>query len=485
MKSLPFKKAKHIIEILTQKGFKAYIAGGAVRDMIAGENPSDFDIVTDAGIDEIQKIFHHDKVKKTGRSFTICMVDKIEIASCRTTSLKTDSCRSVKGNTDETDQQQDKQKIVNLNYGKIVKNHDQQNYAENIFPDIDLGKRDFTINSMAFDIFSQKIIDPFSGQKDLKNKIIRFTGNPKDRLTEDPLRMIRACRFAAKIKGKIFYSSLDAIKQHGESLIKAIAPERIRLEILKSMEYEKPSLFFHALHRTCLLQFIFPCLDRCYDLDGGPHHGETVFEHCMLAGDALSTDNPLLRLAGYLHDAGKYDAAEIKDGRLTFPSHEKKSGMVLSDLKKLKFSSREINYIDSMIYVHMRPLAEDTTPRAVRKILALLEEKGVSYKDFLRMRIADKKGNRAKKPYTFRDIRIRVEKFTSEIYGDKNAAFSIKDLKITGNHVMEITGLPPGPMIGMILQQVFEKVMDDPDLNNLHDLKQLVFSFYNGLIAVP
>ena len=438
MKSLSFKKAEHIIEILTEKGFKAYIAGGAVRDMIAGENPSDFDIVTNAGVDEIEKIFYYDKVKKIGRSFTICMVDEIEIASCRTA-----SCRV------------------------------------NIFPDSDLGKRDFTINSMAFDIFSQKIIDPFSGQKDLENKIIRFTGNPEDRLTEDPLRMIRACRFAAKIKGEIFHSSFDAIKQHGKSMIKAIAPERIRLEILKSMEYEKPSLFFYALHKANLLQFIFPCLDRCYDLDGGPHHGETVFEHCMLAGDALSADNPLLRLAGYLHDVGKYDAAEIKDGKLTFPGHEKKSDMVLSDLKKLKFSLREINYINSIIYVHMRPLSEDTTHRAVRKILALLEEKGVSYKDFLRMRIADKRGNRAKKPYTFHDIRIRLEKFTREIYGDKNAAFSIKDLKITGNHVMEITGLPQGPMVGMILQQVFEKVMDNPDLNNLHDLKQLVSSFHN------
>ncbi len=447
MKSLPFKKAEHIIEILTRKGFKAYIAGGAVRDMIAGDNPSDFDIVTDAGVDEIQKIFHHDKVKKVGRSFTICMVDKIEIASCRSSFCKTSSCRT------------------------------KENSASDNFPEYDLGKRDFTINSMAFDIFSKKIIDRFSGKKDLENKIIRFTGNPDDRITEDPLRMIRACRFAAKIKGDIYFSSLDAIKQHRKFLIKNIAPERIRLEILKAMEYEKPSLFFYALHEADLLQSVFPCLDRCYDLDGGPHHGETVFEHCMLAGDALSADNPLLRLAGYLHDAGKYDAAEIKNGSLTFPGHEKKSGMVISDLKKLKFSLREINYIDSMIYVHMRPLAEDTTPKAVRKILALLEEKGVSYKDFLRMRIADRRGNRAKKPYTFHDIRIRVEKFTREIYGDKNAAFSIKDLKITGKHVMEITGIPPGPMVGMILQQVFEKVVDDPDLNNLHDLKQLVSSF--------
>lgn len=429
-------RAKHIINKLTQNGFKACIAGGAVRDMIAGEVPADFDIVTNAGLDEIQKIFKHEKVKKAGKSFTVCMVDKIEIASCRT--------------------------------------YDNADKTDDVFPDKDLGKRDFTINSMAFDPLSKKIIDPFSGRKDLKNKIIKFTGNPEDRIAEDPLRMIRACRFAAKIKGSLAFSSLAAIEKNKELVCTDIAFERIRLEILKAMEYHKPSIFFYTLNAAGLLEYVFPCLDRCFNLDGGPHHDETVFDHCMIAGDALSPKKPLLRLAGYLHDVGKYDAAVLKDGKLTFAGHEKKNKMVVSDLKKLKFSIREIDYIDSMIYVHMRPLAEDTTPKAVRRILALLEDRGISFRDFLRMRIADRRGNLAKQPYTFHEIRIRLEKFTAELYGDGNPAFALRDLAITGSDVMAILDIPPGTEVGKILEYIFEKVVDDPCLNNSNDLKQLV-----------
>ncbi len=432
------QKAERIIKTLLQNGFKAYIAGGAVRDMIAGEIPADFDIVTNAGLNEIQKIFKYENVKKAGKAFTVCVVGKIEIASCRT-------CNNT-------------------------------NKADAVFPDADLAKRDFTINSMAFDPLSKRIIDPFSGRNDLENKIIRFTGDPEDRIMEDPVRMIRACRFAAKIKGELAPSSLAAIKKHKQLICRGLAFERIRLEILKIMEYSKPSIFFYTLYAAGLLKYILPCLDRCFDLDGGPHHGETVFHHCMLAGDALSPKKPLLRLAGYLHDVGKYDAAELKEGKLTFPGHEKKRERVISDLKKLKLSIREIDYIDSLICVHMRPLAENTTPKAVRRILALLEEKGISHRDFLRMRIADKRGNLAKSPYTFREIRTRLEKLKAELHGSGSPAFTIKNLAITGNDIMTILGIPPGPRVGKILEYLFEKVMDNPCLNNSKTLKQIVIT---------
>ncbi|MEA1967822.1 MAG: CCA tRNA nucleotidyltransferase, partial [Thermodesulfobacteriota bacterium] len=339
-------KAEHIIEKLETCGYRAYIVGGAVRDMILDESILDFDIVTDASLNEIQAIFHlihkKKKVKKVGSTFKICIVNDIEVAASRSDDLQSP------------------------------------------FPENDLGKRDFTMNSMAYDLFSDRIIDPFSGQEDLKQRIIRFTKSPEMRIKEDPLRMVRACRFVSKIKGKIDPASLDAIKRHKDLIPEKVAMERIRLEILKAMEYEKPSMFFQALHRTELLEHIFPSLDRCFDLDGGPHHGETVFEHCMLVGDALSPKKPLLRIAGYLHDAGKYDAAEFKDGKLTFPGHEKKKDKILADLKNLKFSREEIKYIDSIITVHMRPLTEKSTPKAIRRILVLLEKHQLSYHDFLR-----------------------------------------------------------------------------------------------------
>ncbi|MFO7885112.1 MAG: CCA tRNA nucleotidyltransferase [Desulfobacteraceae bacterium] len=437
-KAIP-TEVENILKTLASNGFKACIAGGAVRDMLLGCPVQDYDIVTDASISEIQKIFKDKTIKTVGSTFHICLVNAIEVASCRSTESKTS------------------------------------------FPETDLGKRDFTINSMAWDPLSQTIIDPFSGRTDLAEKIIRFTQDPDTRISEDPLRMIRACRFAAKINGNIDPDACDAIQKNKNLVPQKTAFERIRMEILKAMICKTPSVFFRHLHRTGLLAHILPSLDRCYDLDGGPHHGETVFDHCLLTGDALSPKSPLLRLAGFLHDTGKYDAAEIKDGQLTFPGHEKKRQAVIKDLQRLKFSIKEITYIDDLISVHMRPLKEDTSPKAVRRILAKLEERHLTYQDFLRMRIADKKANLnpEKRPYTLSEIRARINKFRNELFNHNGngAVFRIKDLAVSGKDIMDILDIPQGPLVGEVMAHLFEKVLENPELNQPEQLRQLALSF--------
>ncbi len=465
-----FLKAKNIIKILRQNGFQAYIAGGAVRDMLADEIPVDFDLVTNADIHVMEKLFYPDKVKIAGKAFPVCIVDGIEVAPCRNT---VNSCS-------ENDTVPVICRTADQNFSGIIHKTGKAGctvHAHDSFIIEDLGRRDFTINSVAFDPFSEVIIDPFSGAEDLKKKVIRFTGNPRNRIAEDPLRMIRACRFAAKIKGTIAPDSFNAIKQCGKLIISQTAFERIRIEILKAMSYCKPSIFFYALHETGLLNMIFHSLDRCFDLDGGPHHGETVFEHCMLVGDALLPGKPLLRLAGYLHDVGKYDSATIKNGSLTFPGHEQKRDLVVSELKQLKFSTKEIDYIDSVISVHMFPLSEYTSPKAVRKLLVSLNRRNVPYSDFLRMRIADRKGNRAKQPYSFQEIRGRLEKFKNEIHKREKFAFGINDLKIKGTDIMNLLDIPQGPAVGAVLEKVFEQVLDNPNMNDPEKLKKFILSF--------
>ena len=249
--------------------------------MVLQKSPEDFDILTNASMEEISSLFSDQKVKKVGKTFPICIVNGIEVSSPRA-------------------------------------DKDLANFLKS-----DLGKRDFTINAMAYDPVTKKIIDPFNGKQDLKNSIIKFTKNPEKRIKEDPVRMVRACRFTAMINGYISQSSLKAIHACKDLMESAVAKERIGHEIIKAMALERPSLFFKALKQTELLSKIFPSLDRCYDLDGGPHHGETVFEHSMLVGDAISSNLTLLRLAGFLHDVGKFDAAKIKNDKLTFPGHEK------------------------------------------------------------------------------------------------------------------------------------------------------------------
>ncbi len=214
----------------------------------------------------------------------------------------------------------------------------RQGFDADDFPESDLAARDLTLNALAFDPVSKRILDPFNGRKDMENGVIRFTKDPEARIKEDPVRMVRACRFVGLIEGSLSVSSLDAVIAC-RHLIEKTAKERIRHEIMRAMQLDTPSLFFKSLKETGLLRMILPSLDRCYDLDGGPFHGETVFEHCMLVGDALSKKHPLLRLAGFLHDVGKFDAASTKDGRLTFASHDKKTRTLVDDLKKLRFST--------------------------------------------------------------------------------------------------------------------------------------------------
>ncbi len=427
------KRIDFIVKRLQGHGFKTYLAGGAVRDMLLRRTPGDIDILTQAAIPEIQAVFPDQTVRVVGKTFSICIINGIEVSPGRAGSDAAD------------------------------------------FPESDLAGRDFTINAMAFDPFSEKIIDPFNGRKDIEDRVIRFTKDPLKRIEEDPVRMVRACRFLALIKGSFSLTTLNALHAFRDLLAGGVAKERIGHEILKAMALEKPSLFFSALQRTGLLSYIFPSLDRCVDLDGGPHHGETVFEHCLLVGDALLARLPVMRLAGFMHDAGKFDAARLENENLSFAGHEDHTREVLNDLTTLRFSVRDMDYICALIKTHMRPLTAETTPRAARRLLSMLDGYGLSYREFMRMRIADKKGNLAKTPYTLFDIRVRLKRLLDEIH--QSSALTIKDLDISGHEIAGLLNIPPSPEIGKIKEMLFEKVLDDPILNRNDELKKLCLSF--------
>lgn len=431
------EKIRSILKRLRDQGFKAYLVGGAVRDLLLQRKSNDIDILTNAGIPELESIFSDQKVRTVGKAFPLCIINGIEVSSGRAGS-----------GTDG-------------------------------FLDSDLAKRDFTINAMAFDPVSNRIIDPFNGRKDIEDRVIRFTRDPLKRIEEDPVRMVRACRFLALLKGSFSLSTLNALHACQELLSKGVAKERISHEIIKAMMLDKPSLFFRALQRTGLLSSIFPSLDRCFDLDGGIHHRETVFEHCMLVGDALPPAFPVLRLAGFLHDTGKFDAATIENGNLTFPGHENYTEEVVKDLTVLRFSARDISYIRALMKTHMRPLTGETTPRAARRLLSMLNQHELSYQDFMRMRIADKKGNLAKKPYTVSEIRLRLKKLFDEIH--RSCAFNINDLDISGHEIAELLNIAPSPEIGRLKEMLFEKVLDDPLLNQNKELKKLCLSLAGSI----
>jgi len=426
-----------ILKTLWTEGFQAFLVGGTVRDALLGIAPEDVDILTNALPEDLARLFADQGSKYVGKSFAVTLVNKVEVATCRPA---------------------DKKAVD----------------AGHTFPATDLGRRDLTINSMAWDPETRTLADPFGGQADIENKTIRFTRDPFDRIEEDPVRMVRACRFAARFGFKIEPDSFDAIRVRAHKIMTQGNADRIQREVVKAMGMDKPSQFFNLLHDTGLLAHILPSLDRCYYLDGGPHHGETVFEHNLLVGDALPPSLPILRLAGFLHDTGKKDARKIKEGRNSFPGHEKFTRAMMNDLERLRFSKKEMDYIYALVRGHMRPLKADSSPKAVRRLLAMLDDLNLSYQDFLRMRIADKKGNLnpVKKPYGLGDIRLRLGKLLAAI--NEDTPFNINDLDISGRDIQDILGLPQGPAIGKVKAFLFEQVLDDPSLNQKKILEDLV-----------
>ena len=462
-----YEKALEIIKRLSQNGYGAYLAGGSVRDRIQGITPLDYDIVTNAPVEIVPTLFEKERIhaQAVGSAFPITIIDGIEVATGRGISPppNTAAAKPSPGLTPKK-------------YAEVASKPQAESAVSERhgFPESDLAHRDLTINSMAYDPLTDALIDPFGGQTDLRDGIIRFTGDPEQRILEDPLRMVRACRFLATLEGAFDPATLSAIRSNTDLFTQKTASERIRMEILKAMTAPRSSLFFEALHTAGLLGLIFPSLSRCIDLDGGPHHGESVFEHCMLTGDALSPKRPLLRLAGYLHDIGKYDAAIMKEGHITFPGHETLGHQAINDLKILRFSSREIAYIDSVIKTHMRPLKEDSTPKAVRRLLAFLRAHNITWQTFMRMRIADKSANLnlAKPPYTLADIKLRVKMIQRELHGKGDNAFTLKDLAMNGDDIMEILGIPRSKKVGKILETLFERVLDRPEKNHYESLKR-------------
>ena len=431
-----------IICKLRDAGFYVHYVGGWVRDSLLKIKSNDIDLVTNALPTEIEELFNCDdwKVDLAGSAFLICLVNGVEVASYREDFNLSDgagNCHPIAAETLESD----------------------------------LARRDLTINAMAINPYTGELIDQFNGLKDLNNRIIRFVGNsPTDRIKEDYVRMIRACRFCALIDGSMHIDTFDAIKKNAH-LAKEVAPERVRVEILKAMKTPKPSIFFEFLRSTELLKHVLPELNACYGHPGGKWHNETVWDHSMLVGDALGRKDPLLRLVGFLHDIGK---PATWDGE-RFLFHEVKGrDMIVDIFKRLKFSTDETKFAAPLVRHHMRMLDADMTKKALRKNLRKFEEDGVDWKSFLRIRIADTNGNLGQDNYKIHEIATFIRMFNKALSQDAKPAFGRHALEVNGKDVMDHLGIAPGAIIGCFLDILLEEVLEDPEVNTKETLLEIL-----------
>lgn len=437
----------YIVSKLCLHGFETYIVGGAVRDFLRGIKPKDIDIATSATSDKIEELFKDHKIKTKGKSFKIVFVDDIEVATFRTDKYF--------GLSD---------KNVEVSVAKTI--------------DKDLARRDLTINAMAMCQYTGNIIDKFGGKEDLKNKIIRFVGDPAKRIFEDPNRIIRACRFLALIEGQFDKLTKESLKGYSYFVKSYVDVERIRIEILKSMNYRKPSIFFSSLHEIGALKYIFPSLDKCFNHDHGPYHNEDIFTHSMICGDCISNKYPLLRLAAYLHDVGKTITAcqDIDTKEFHFAGHEKEGSIaVQEELKYLKFSTDETNYITSITNLHMRKFE---SPKETRRSLKAFADREINYKDIVRLRLADRIANLKRGRMDLSEAKKIVSDINTEL--TRESPNSFKHLKVNGNDIMKIPGIHQGKIIGDILRFLLKTVVDKPELNTKEGLKKLIFQYMKG-----
>ena len=432
---------------LRANGFEAHICGGYVRDMLLGRDLSktDKDIATNAGPGELMELFRDARPTLAGDSFPVVYVGLIEVATYRG---KVDFHTSGVGPR-----------------GRVepgVSLHD------------DLGRRDLTINAMAYDPQRGRVIDPFGGRDDLARGLIRFVRNPDARILEDPNRILRACRFLALTQGSFDPASFTALRRHGSLLARInpdsgkplVPPERIGHEIRKAMKIPKASAFFRALHDIGVLDMVLPSLEACYDHPHGEHHYEDIFSHAMLCGDAISPRFPILKLAGYLHDVGKPASHEIDaEGNIAnFIGHARKGAALLAgELEALRFSQAEIARITGLTLDHMKPL-NIVKPKNIRKLATKWSDAGLTPEDFIRLGIADRKANLKWPDYTLGDIRnLFVKPIRAAL--DDNPPLRVKDLALSGRELIEAFRLTPGPIVGWLQRELLEHVLEDPARN--------------------
>ncbi|MBI2592931.1 MAG: HD domain-containing protein [Candidatus Colwellbacteria bacterium] len=441
------KEVLDVISELKKAQYKAYVVGGPVRDMLLGRVSKNWDVATDAKPEEIQKIFP----------------ESVYENQFGTVGVKTQS-------------ENPYLKIIEVTTfrleGKYTdKRHpDEIRFAKTI--DDDLKRRDFTVNAMALDVESNKILDPFDGEGDLKKKILRAVGEPKERFEEDALRMMRAVRFSAELGFKIDEETGKAIKDSA-GLLEFIAKERIRDEFVKIImsDNKGPMRGVTELEELGLLRFVVPELREGIGTGQNKHHIYTIWEHNLLSLDYAAKQNYSfeVRLASLLHDVGKPRVKEGDGVDSTFYAHEIVGGkMTVQILDRLHFPKETIEKVAHLVRFHLFYYnVGEVTEAGVRRFLRRVGPENVD--DLLRVREADRIGSGVPKavPYKTRHLRFMLEKVAKD-------PVSPKMLKVNGNEVMKILGVGAGPRIGAIIAVLLEEVLDSPQKNTAEYLESRI-----------
>lgn len=510
---LPFE-VLFISYTLQKAGFETHLVGGAIRDLILQstdafyhENISitDYDFTTNAQPEKIMELFPESFYENNFGTVSITHENTLDL-------LKNNYQLPEKNLLSSISQKNKKETLIDLVNAKKL--HESLETPEKILPseekqpkpfeittyrtdgtyhdhrrpesvtwgktiEEDLERRDFTINALAIkvnpsfikEIFSKKTLettyslesndftltDPHNGIEDLAQSTIEAVGDPNLRFKEDALRMLRAIRFSVQLGMSIGEKTLVALEAHAP-LIQHVSWERIRDEFMKMIASQDPKKAILLLEKTKMLEYVLPEILEMKGVEQSGHHTTDVWVHSLDALNTCPADDPIVRLATLLHDSGKPRTFDKSNGNITFYNHEIISSRIASSVaKRFKFSKKDIDRMFTLTRFHMFHYQPQNTDASIRRFMRKVGLENID--DILDLREGDRLGSGARK------TSWRLEEMKQRMVEQLNQPMAVKDIAINGNDLMTELNLKPGKNLGIILQQLFEEVMENSELN--------------------
>jgi len=454
---------KQVMSEYIAAGFEIYLVGGGVRNILMERTPENCDLTTNATPEQSLEIlekydpFYNNDFGTV--SYEVEIDGKKELYEITT-------YRSEK-------EYSDYRRPDNVSWGKTLEE--------------DVTRRDFTIGAIVIGQNDGKyeIIDLVGGIIDFEKGLVRAVGEPEKRFGEDALRMMRAIRIAAKLGFSIEEETLKAISVKAP-LLANISKERVRDELMKIIGSDYPADGVSLLISTGLMEQIMPEVLEGRGVMQGGHHTLTVLEHMLESLKNSSSPDPIVRLATFIHDVGKPRSQRYKcrkcgkmyrdlsedfttcancgynqptRGMITFYGHEVIGARMAKDIcERLRFTNKQTEKIVTLVRMHMFAYQPEMTDAAIRRIIRKVGKENIS--DMVLLRIADRKGSGSKTTsWRFMELQKRIGEQLFE-------PMEINDMAINGKDVMETLGVPPGPIVGKFLKELFDEVLEDTSKNN-------------------
>ena len=425
-----------VLARLADAGHQAAVVGGSLRDLLRGTAPGDWDVATSAPPEEVARLFPGATWENPFGTVTVR-------AAPGRVSVEVTTFRVEAGYRDQ-------RRPDEVRWGGSLEE--------------DLSRRDFTINAIGWvpqDLAARRglLMDPYGGAADLQNGVLRAVGDPDQRFSEDALRLLRAVRFASRFGLQLDPATEDALRRHATAAA-TLSGERVRDELLRILGAAKaaspPSSAFAMMERLGLLAVVLPELQALRGVPQAKARPGDAFDHSLRTADALPASDPYLRLFGLLHDVGK--ASTQGDGH--FIGHETVGAQMLEAiLRRLHVPRVEVARGRLLVRHHMFAYGSEWTDAAVRRFVRRVGAPALM--DLFALRRADDVASGVEEPMRggLDELRARVgvELATSPLHAGQ--------LAVRGDDLIRELGVRPGPIVGRLLAELLEAVLDDPAKN--------------------